>query len=139
MNNADEQQNSYTTFNPFNNEREPKMSNKHKNNSNNSARQQSRENPLDVMVPSVAFPPGLQAIATAYGDYSKKSFENGKSFVEKLSAARSINTAVEVQAEFAKTAYETFVEESQKIASLHRDLVKQAYGGFGSKLPFTTL
>ena len=27
---------------------------------------------------------GFQAIATAYGDYAKKSFEDGKSFVEKL-------------------------------------------------------
>src|SRR4051812_22742386 len=27
---------------------------------------------------------GLQAIATAYGDYAKKSFEDGRSFVEKL-------------------------------------------------------
>jgi phasin family protein len=70
---------------------------------------------------------GLQAIATAYGDYTKKSFEDTKSFVEKLSGVKSLDKAIEVQTEFAKSAYETFVAESQKIAGLYTDLAKQAY------------
>jgi phasin family protein len=70
---------------------------------------------------------GLQAIATAYGDYSKKSFEDTKSFVEKLSSVKSLDKAIEVQTEFAKSAYETFVAESQKIAGLYTDLAKQTF------------
>ncbi len=70
---------------------------------------------------------GLQAIASAYGDYTKKSFEDTKSFVEKLSGVKSLDRAIEVQTEFAKSAYETFVAESQKIAGLYTDLAKQAY------------
>ena len=70
---------------------------------------------------------GIQAIATAYGDYSKKSYEDTKSFVEKLSGVKSLDKAIEVQTEFAKSAYETFVAESQKIAGLYTDLVKQTY------------
>jgi len=70
---------------------------------------------------------GLQAIASAYGDYTKKSFEDTKSFVEKLSGVKSLDKAIEVQTEFAKSAYETFVAESQKIAALYTDLAKQAY------------
>src|SRR4051794_9751 len=70
---------------------------------------------------------GLQAIATAYGDYTKKSFEDTKSFVEKLSGAKSLDKAIEAQTEFAKSAYETFVAESQKIAGLYNDLAKQAF------------
>jgi len=70
---------------------------------------------------------GLQAIASAYGDYTKKSFEDAKSFVEKLSGVKSLDKAIEVQTEFAKSAYETFVAESQKIAGLYTDLAKQAY------------
>jgi len=70
---------------------------------------------------------GLQAIATAYGDYTKKSFEDGKAFVEKLAGVKSLDKAIEVQTEYAKSAYETFVSESQKIAELHADLAKQAY------------
>jgi len=67
----------------------------------------------------------LQTIATAYGDYTKKSFEETKCFVEKLSGVRSLDKAVEVQTEFAKQAYETFVAESQKIRQLYGELAKQ--------------
>ena len=73
---------------------------------------------------------GLQAIASAYGDYTKKSFEDTKSFVEKLSGVKSLDKAIEVQTEFAKSAYETFVAESQKIAGLYTDLAKQTYKPF---------
>ena len=69
---------------------------------------------------------GLSAIATAYGDYSKKSYEDTKSFVEKLSGVKSLDKAFEAQSEYAKTAYETFVADSQKIAGLYGDLAKQA-------------
>ena len=70
---------------------------------------------------------GLQALATAYGDYSKKSYEDTKSLVEKLSGVKSLDKAIEAQSEYAKTAYETFVADSQKIAGLYGDLAKQAY------------
>src|SRR5450756_2980944 len=70
---------------------------------------------------------GLQAIASAYGDYTKKSFEDTKSFVEKLSGVKSLDKVLEVQTEFAKSAYETFVAESQKIAGLYTDLAKQTF------------
>ena len=73
---------------------------------------------------------GFQAIATAYGEYAKKSFEDGKAFVEKLSGVKSLDKAIEVQTEYAKSAYETFVAESQKIAALYGDLAKQSYKPF---------
>src|ERR1700692_4823914 len=87
--------------------------------------------------PTNAFPGGFQAIATAYGDYTKKSFEDTKSFVEKLSGAQSFDKVIETQTEFARTAYETFVTESQKITALYGDLAKQSYkpfGGFVAKM-----
>ena len=70
---------------------------------------------------------GFQAIASAYGDYTKKSFEDTKSFVEKLSGVKSLDKAIEVQTEFAKSAYESFVAESQKIAAMYSDLAKQTF------------
>ena len=54
---------------------------------------------------------GFQAIATAYGDYTKKSFEDSRAFVEKLTGAKSLDKALEMQTEYAKSAYETFVAE----------------------------
>jgi len=69
---------------------------------------------------------GLQAIATAYGDYTRKSFDDTKAFVEKLSGVKSLDKVLEAQNEYAKSAYETFVADSQKIAGLYGDLAKQA-------------
>ena len=67
----------------------------------------------------------FQTIATAYSDYTRKSFEQTKSFVEKLSGVRSLDKAIEIQTEFAKQAYETFVQESQKIRELYSGLARQ--------------
>jgi hypothetical protein len=101
------------------------MSNENQNNNNGDKR-------LDTGTALTnTFPHGFQAIASAYGDYAKKSFEDTKAFVEKLSGVRSLDKAIEVQTEFAKTAYETFVTESQKIGALYGDLAKQSYKPFG--------
>jgi hypothetical protein len=77
------------------------------------------------------------AIAAAYGDYTKKSFEDTKLFVEKLYGAKSLGNAIEVQTEFAKTAYETFVTESHTIGVLYGELAKEShklFGGFATKM-----
>jgi hypothetical protein len=110
------------------------MSNANENNANrNFAQQENGNEQIDVADASTnVFPGGFQAIAIAYGDYAKKSFENTKSFVEKLLAVKSFDKAVEIQTEFAKSAFETFVTESQKIGALYGDLAKQAYKPFGS-------
>ena len=115
------------------------MLNENQNNSNkNFEPRQNGEKPLDVgMISADAFSGGLQAIATAYGDYTKKSFEDTKLFVEKLCGAKSLENVIEVQTEFAKTAHETFVTESQAIGTLYGDLAKQSYkrfGGFAAKM-----
>ena len=90
--------------------------------------QQYGKEHLDTVVASATtVQNGIQAIASAYGDYTKKSFEDTKSFVEKLSGVKSIDKAIEVQTEYAKSAYETFVAESQKIAGLYTDLAKQTF------------
>ncbi len=73
---------------------------------------------------------GIQAIASAHGDYAKKSFEDTKSFAEKLSGMKSLDKVIEAQTEYAKSAYETFVAESQKIAGLYTDLAKQTFKPF---------
>ena len=91
------------------------MSNANESHSNqNLAHQQNGKEQIDTgTASSDTFPGGFQAIATAYGDYAKKSLEDTKSFVEKLSGAKSFDKVIEIQTEFAKTAYETFVTESQ--------------------------
>lgn len=80
-----------------------------------------------VAANATTFQSGVQAIATAYGDYARKSFEDTKSFAEKLSGVKSLDKVLEAQNEYAKTAYETFIAESQKIAGLYGDLAKQTF------------
>ena len=110
------------------------MSNTNQSHTNqNFEHQQNGNEQIDTgTASSSAFPGGgLLAIATSYGDYTKKSFEDTKLFVEKLSGVKSFDKAIEVQIEFAKTAYETFVTESRKIGMLYSDLAKQSHKPFG--------
>jgi hypothetical protein len=92
--------------------------------------QYGKEHLETVVASATTLQNGIQTIATAYGDYTKKSFEDTKSYVEKLSGVKSLDKAIEVQAEFARSAYETFVAESQKIAGLYTDLAKQTFKPF---------
>ena len=75
---------------------------------------------------------GAQAIATEATASTKKSFENGAAHVEKLFSAKSLESAVEIQADYVKNAYEAFVAEATKISELYADLAKDAYKPFES-------
>jgi hypothetical protein len=80
------------------------------------------------MVPAVAeesAPVSYRTIADAWGNYSRTSLDQTRSYLEKLAGARSLGAAFEVQAEFAKQACETFVAESRRIGELQGELAKQ--------------
>jgi hypothetical protein len=69
----------------------------------------------------------LRSIASAYGDYTRKSFEQTRSFVERLKAVRSLHEAMQLQAEFATQTCETFLAESQKVCGIYSDLARQSF------------
>jgi hypothetical protein len=71
-----------------------------------------------------------QAIAAEVVDYSKKSFEDGSKVMEKLLGAKSLDKAIEIQTDYAKTAYEGFVAQATKIGELYADLAKETYKPF---------
>ncbi len=73
---------------------------------------------------------GTQAIAIEVADYSKKAFEDGTAALEKLFGVKSFDKAIEVQTEYAKTAYEGFMAEASKIGELCADLAKETYKPF---------
>ena len=81
--------------------------------------------PADTARPVETSPVGLQTIASAYRDYTRKSIEDAQSYVEKLSGVRSLDKAMEVQTEFAKRACETFATDSRKIRDLYGEFFKQ--------------
>ena len=70
---------------------------------------------------------GLQAIAVEMAEYSKKSFEDGSATLEKLFGAKSLDKALEIQTDYAKSSYEGFVAQSTKMGELFADLAKEAY------------
>jgi hypothetical protein len=88
--------------------------------------------PIRAAAPSDAAPVSLQTIATAYGDCTKKSLEEVRSFVEKLIGARSLDKAIAIQSEFAQHAFQNFVADTQKIYGLYGQLAKQTFKPFGS-------
>jgi hypothetical protein len=79
-----------------------------------------------------SFSKGLQAIAAETTDYTKKSFETGSAALEKLVASKSLEKAIEVQTDYARTAYESFVAEATKIGELYAELFRDAYKPFES-------
>ena len=79
----------------------------------------------------------LKAIATAHADFAKTSFEQGKTYVEQLAQVKSLDKAVELHNQYAKTAYETFVAEANKISDLYKEFTKEVFAplaaGFGTR------
>ena len=67
----------------------------------------------------------IQTIASAHADYAKKAMQDGSEFISKLTSLKEPTKVVELQSEYVKNAYETFVAESKKISELYADLFKQ--------------
>ena len=70
---------------------------------------------------------GLQEIATETSDYSKKAIAANTSVVEKLLGAKSVETAIQIQTDFAKSAYEGFVAQATKFGELYAKLAKETF------------
>ena len=81
--------------------------------------------------PMEGFPVTVAAIAMAYSEYARRSFQENRSFVERLVGVRSVEQAIEIQTEFARVAYANFAAESQKICELYGELARQIFRPFG--------
>ena len=68
-----------------------------------------------------------QAIVSEIADYSKRSFENGTKTMESLLGVKSLDKAIEVQSEYAKTAYEGYVSHATKLGELYTNLAQEAF------------
>jgi hypothetical protein len=69
---------------------------------------------------------GLQDIAAESTDYSKKAFAASTAMYEKLLGARSVESAIQIQTEFAKQAYEGFVAQATKVSELYTRVASDA-------------
>ena len=73
-----------------------------------------------------------QAIAVEASEYSKKAVEDGTAAFEKLTSAKSLDRAFEVQTDYAKRAYEGFVAQATRFGELYAEMAKDAYKPFES-------
>ena len=76
---------------------------------------------------AASFAKGLQTIAAETTDYSKTSLETNSAYVEKLLGAKSLDNAIQIQSEYAKSAYEGFVAQATKIGELYAKLAKEVF------------
>jgi len=85
-------------------------------------------NPLEAVTAATASSTKcLKAIGTEMTDYSKKSFEKSRAHFEKLVAVKDFNEAIQLQSDFAQSAYEDFVAEVAKIGAMYSSLAKEAF------------
>jgi hypothetical protein len=76
----------------------------------------------------------LQAIVAETTEYSKKSVDDRLTFVEKLLGAKSLDTVIQIQSDYAKTSYEGFVVQTKKMGELYSDLAKAAFKPFDAAI-----
>jgi hypothetical protein len=79
---------------------------------------------------AAAFSNGMQLIASEAADYSKASFESGSKAFEQVMKAKSPDKALQIQAEYARRAYEDMVAQSTRMSQLCADLARDVYKPF---------
>jgi hypothetical protein len=75
---------------------------------------------------------GAQAIAAEVAEYSKTTAETGSAALEKLFASKSLDKVIEVQADFARSSYESLVAEATKMSGLFADMTRDVFKPFES-------
>ena len=70
---------------------------------------------------------GFQSIAAEVTDYSKKTFEEGFRALEQVLGAKSVGQAIEIQSQYAKKAYDTYIAEMSKLGEMYVSLARNVY------------
>ena len=69
----------------------------------------------------------VESIFAEGTDYMKKSVDTRMAFVEKLLGAKSLETVIQIQSEYAKTSYAAFVAQATKMGELHSNLANAVF------------
>lgn len=82
---------------------------------------------MDVAMRSLgAVSTGAQAAAAQTADYAKRSFEQSSHATERLMGTRTLDAAMQVQAEFLRTSYEGLVSQATRMGELASNTAKEA-------------
>jgi hypothetical protein len=70
---------------------------------------------------------GHQAIGAKLTNYTKIAFEDTTRAFEQLIGAKSIEHMIEIQSQYAKKAYDTYVAEMSKLGEMYAGIARNAY------------
>ena len=73
---------------------------------------------------------GLQALTARVTDNAKKAFEDATRTFQLLVGAKSLEQGVDIQTQYVKRAYDTFVAEAPKVGELYWAVLQDAYAPF---------
>src|SRR5262245_19303584 len=73
---------------------------------------------------------GLQALTARITDNAKKAFEDATRTFEQLVGAKSLEQVVDIQTQYVKRAYDTFVAEAPKVGELYWTVLQDACAPF---------
>ena len=74
---------------------------------------------------------GTTAIVVETADYAQKSFDQSAATFEKLTGVKSLDQAIEIQTDYLKSAYDSFVAHSAKTRELYTKLAQDSFAPFG--------
>ena len=75
---------------------------------------------------TTTFSKGVQELAAESTDYSKKAFAASSAVFEKLLGVKSVESAMQIQTEYAKSAYDAFVAQASKMSEIYAKLAAEA-------------
>jgi phasin family protein len=70
---------------------------------------------------------GFQLLTAEMTDYSKRTFDDSFRAWEQLIGAKSLGQMIEIQSQFAKKAYDSYVSEMSKLGEMYASLARNAY------------
>jgi hypothetical protein len=70
---------------------------------------------------------GIQAIVAEVTDYSKTAFEDATRALEKMVGAKSVEQAIEIQSQYAKNAYDTYIAQVSKLGDVYAGIARNMY------------
>jgi phasin family protein len=89
--------------------------------------QRFSKNGFDMAVRSLSeMNRGFRAVAAEVTDYSKKTLEDSFRAWERLIGAKSVGHMMEIQSEFARSAYDAYFSEMSKLGEMYFDIARNA-------------
>lgn len=85
-----------------------------------------KDNVDALLASSNAWTRSAQAIAAEIAGYSKKSAENSAATWQKLTSAKNLERAIEVQSEYVRSSCADFASSTVQIGGLYADFAKTA-------------